>query len=179
MNPLDWLLIALLAYSVVKAFLQGFFREAFALGGLVIGLLIASWGYESAALHLTGLIASPPIAQFVAFLSILAITMVVFSIAGKLLRKTASAIGLGLLDRLGGAVFGFVRGCLLGVALLMAFTAFLPTAPWIRDSKMAPYFLQGGHAVSFLVPGDLKQKLRDGAKSIKHTTPDWIKPGHS
>ena len=62
MNPLDWLLIALLAYSVVKAFLQGFFREAFALGGLVIGLLLASWGYESAALHLNGLIASPPIA---------------------------------------------------------------------------------------------------------------------
>jgi membrane protein required for colicin V production len=179
MNPLDWLLIALLAYSVVKAFLQGFFREAFALGGLVIGLLLASWGYESAALHLNGLIASPPIAQFVAFLSILAITMVVFSIAGKLLRKTASAIGLGLLDRLGGAVFGFVRGCLLGVALLMAFTAFLPTAPWIRNSKMAPYFLQGGHAVSFLLPEDLKQKLRDGAASIKHTTPDWIKPGHS
>jgi membrane protein required for colicin V production len=179
MNSLDWLLIALLAYSVVKAFLQGFFREAFALGGLVIGLLIASWGYESAALHLTGLIASPPIAQFVAFLTILAITMVVFSIAGKLLRKTASAIGLGLLDRLGGAVFGFVRGCLLGVALLMAFTAFLPTAPWIRNSKMAPYFLQGGHAVSFLVPEDLKQKLRDGAEGIKHTTPDWIKPGHS
>ena len=179
MNPLDWLLIALLAYSVVKAFLQGFFREAFALGGLVIGLLIASWGYESAALHLNGLITSPPIAQFVAFLLILAVTMVVFSIAGKLLRKTASAIGLGLLDRLGGAVFGFVRGCLLGVALLMAFTAFLPTAPWIRNSKMAPYFLQGGHAVSFLVPEDLKQKLRDGAASIKHTTPDWIKPGHS
>jgi len=179
MNPLDWLLIALLAYSVIKAFLQGFFREAFALGGLVVGLLLASWGYESASLHLTGLIASPPIAQFVAFLTILAITMVVFSIAGKLLRKTASAIGLGLLDRLGGAVFGFVRGCLLGVALLMAFTAFLPTAPWIRNSKMAPYFLQGGHAVSFLVPEDLKQKLRDGAVALKHTTPDWIKPGHS
>jgi membrane protein required for colicin V production len=178
MNPLDWLLIALLAYSVVKAFMQGFFREVFALAGLVIGLLIASWGYERAALHLSGLITSPPIAQFVAFLAILAVTMVIFSLAGKLLRRTASAIGLGMLDRLGGAVFGFVRGCLLGVALLMAFTAFLPTAPWIRDSKMAPYFLQGGHAVSFLVPADLKQKLRDGAAAIKHTTPDWIKPGH-
>ena len=179
MNPLDWLLIALLAYSVVKAFLQGFFRETFALAGLVIGLLLASWFYERAALHLSGLIASPPIAQFVAFLAILAATMVIFSLAGKLLRRTASAIGLGLLDRLGGAVFGFVRGCLLGVALLMAFTAFLPTAPWIRDSKMAPYFLQGEHAVFFLVPEDLKQKLRDGAAAIKHNTPDWIKPGHS
>jgi membrane protein required for colicin V production len=176
MNPFDWLLAALLAYSTVKAFIQGFFREAFALAGLVVGLMLASWGYQAAALKLTGLITSPQIAQFVAFLGILAATMVVFNIAGKLLRRTASAIGLGLLDRLGGAVFGFVRGCLLGIAVLMAMTAFLPTAPWIRDSRLAPYFLQGAHAVSFLVPQDLRSKLLDGAASIKHTAPDWIKP---
>ncbi|MDQ2924395.1 MAG: CvpA family protein [Acidobacteriota bacterium] len=179
MNLLDWLLIALLAYSVVRAFLQGFFREAFALVGLVLGLLLASWGYRDAAQRLAGLIASPQIAQFAAFLLILAVTMVIFSVAGRLLRKTASAIGLGMLDRAGGAVFGFIRGCLLGVAILMAFTAFLPTGQWtwIRDSKMAPYFLEGGHAVSFLVPQDLKHKLRDGTASLKHTTPNWIKPG--
>jgi membrane protein required for colicin V production len=177
MNPFDWLLAALLAYSTVKAFIQGFFRESFALAGLVVGLMIASWGYRDAAQHLTGLITSPQIAEFAAFLGILAATMVVFNIAGKLLRRTASAIGLGMLDRLGGAVFGFVRGCLLGIAVLMAFTAFLPTAPWIRDSKMAPYFLQGAHAVSFLVPEDLRHKVLDGTERIKHTTPDWIKPG--
>jgi membrane protein required for colicin V production len=174
-NPLDWLLAALLGYSTVKAFLQGFFREAFALAGLIVGLLLASWGYHDAALKLSGLITSAPIAQFAAFLGILAVTMVTFSVTGKLLHKTASAIGLGMLDRLGGAVFGCVRGCLMGVAVLMAFTAFLPTAPWIRDSKMAPYFLQGAHAVSFLVPLDLKHKLIDGTSRIKHTTPDWIK----
>jgi len=177
MTPFDWLLIALLTYSVVKAFLQGFFREAFVVAGLIVGLLIASWGYQALAVKLTGLIATPSIAQFAAFLGILAVTMVIFTVAGRLLRKTASAIGLGMLDRLGGAVFGFVRGCLLGVAVLMSFTAFLPTAPWIRESRMAPYFLQGAHAVSFLVPEDLKHKLLDGAARIKHTTPDWIKPG--
>jgi membrane protein required for colicin V production len=177
MNPLDWLLAALLTYSTVKAFLQGFFRESFALAGLVVGLLLASWFYHPAALHLAGLIASSSIAQFAAFLGILAATMIVFNLAGKLLRKTASAIGLGLLDRLGGAVFGFVRGCLLGTAVLMAFTAFLPTGTWIRDSVMAPYFLRVAHAVSFVVPQDLRHKLSIGIASIKHTTPDWIKPG--
>jgi membrane protein required for colicin V production len=175
MNPLDWLLAAILGYSIVRAFILGFFRAAFGLAGLIVGLLLASWGYHAAALKLTGLITSPPIAQFAAFVGILAATVVIFSLAGKLLRKTASAIGLGMLDRLGGAVFGFVRGCLLGVAGLMAFTAFLPTAPWIRDSKMAPYFLQGAHAVSFLVPHDLEHRLHDGTSRIKHTTPDWIK----
>jgi membrane protein required for colicin V production len=175
MNGFDWLLAAILGYSVVKAFLRGFFGEVFALAGLVVGLLLASWGYHAAALRLAGLITSPPVAQFAAFLGILALTIVAFNLTGKLMRKTASAIGLGTLDRLGGAVFGFVRGCLLGVAVLMAFTAFLPTAPWIRASVMAPYFLRGSHAVSFVVPEDFRHKLRAGAASIKHTTPDWIK----
>lgn len=175
MNPLDWILAVLLAYSVVKAFLQGFFREAFALAGLIVGLFLASWGYHQAALRIAGLITTTAIAQFVAYLGILIATMIAFNLAGKLLHKGASAIGLGILDRLAGAGFGLVRGFLLGVAGLMACTAFLPTAPWIHDSELAPYFLQGAHAVSFVVPQDLKHKLLDGLSRIKHTTPDWIK----
>ncbi len=38
MNTLDWLLVILLVYSVVRAFLRGFFQEAFALGGLIFGI---------------------------------------------------------------------------------------------------------------------------------------------
>lgn len=176
MNPLDWLLAALLTYSVIKAALRGFFGEAFALGGLLIGLLLASWFYQPLSSSLSGLITSPPIAQFGAFFLILAAVMIVANLLGRVLRKTASAVGLGFLDRLGGAAFGLLRGCLFGVAILMAFTAFLPTAPWIRESKLAPYFLRGAHAVSFVVPRDLKNKLHEGMSRIKHTTPDWIKP---
>lgn len=177
MNPLDWLLAILLTYSVVKAALRGFFGEAFALGGLILGLLLASWFYQTLAVSLAGLITSPAIAQFAAYMIILAAVMILANLAGRFFRKTASAVGLGFLDRLGGVAFGFLRGCLFGVAILMAFTAFLPTAPWIRESKLAPYFLRGAHAVSFVVPRDLKHKLRDGMSAIKHTTPDWIKPG--
>ena len=49
MNALDWLLVILLAYSVVRAFLRGFFQEAFALGGLILGFLFACWFYRSLA----------------------------------------------------------------------------------------------------------------------------------
>jgi membrane protein required for colicin V production len=93
------------------------------------------------------------------------------------LRHTASAIGLGFVDRLLGAVFGLLRGALLGVVLLLALTAFLPTAPWIENSHLAPYFLRAAHAVSFVMPSDLKLRLLDGLNHLKHTTPDWIKEG--
>jgi membrane protein required for colicin V production len=177
MNTLDWLLILLLAYSVIRAVVRGFFQEAFALGGLIFGFLFACWFYPSLAVELKGLITSTSIAELTAFLLILAGTMILAGVLGKLLRHTASAIGLGFLDRLLGAVFGLFRGALLGVALLLAVTAFLPSAPWIENSHLAPYFLRAAHAVSFVMPSDLKQRLLDGLDHLKHTTPDWIKSG--
>lgn len=177
MNPLDWLLAALLAYSVVRAVVRGFFQEAFALGGLILGFLFACWFYHPLAVDLKGLINSPQIAQLSAFLLILAGTMILASLIGKLLRHTASVIGLGFADRLLGALFGLLRGALLGVALLLAVTAFLPSAPWIENSLLAPYFLRAAHAVSFVMPSDLKVRLLDSLHPIKHTTHDWIKQG--
>ncbi len=177
MNALDWLLVILLAYSVVRAFLRGFFQEAFALAGLIFGFLFACWFYRTLALDLKGLITSTEIAELAAFLLILAGTMILASLLGRVLRHTASAIGLAFFDRFLGAGFGLVRGALLGVTLLLAATAFLPRAPWIENYRLAPYFLRAVHAVSFVMPSDLKERLLDGLNHLKHTTPDWIKDG--
>jgi membrane protein required for colicin V production len=102
--------------------------------------------------------------------------MIVSALIGRALHRTADAIGLGFFDRLLGAGFGFVRGCLLGVAILMSATAFLPKTDWIENSHLAPYFLAGVHAVSFVVPHDLQQLILDGVAQLKHNAPDWIKP---
>ncbi len=177
MNVLDWLLVILLAYSVDRAFLRSFFQEAFALAGLIFRFLFACWFYRPLALDLKGLITSTEIAELATFLLILTGTMILASLLGRLLRHTASAIGLGFVDRLLGAGFGLVRGALLGIALLLAATAFLPSAPWIENSHLAPYFLRAAHAVSFVMPSDLKERLLDGLNHLKHTTPDWIKDG--
>jgi len=175
MNALDWLLVILLAYSVVRAFLRGFFQEAFALGGLILGFLLACWFYRPLAVDLKGLIPPTQIGELAAFLLILTSTVILASLVGRLFRHTASAIGLGFVDRLLGAAFGLVRGALLGVALLLATTAFLPRAPWIENSHLAPYFLRAAHAVSFVMPSDLKRRLLDGLDHLKHMPPDWIK----
>jgi len=182
MNPLDWLLAILLTYSVVRAAFRGFVREAFALGGLIVGFLVACWGYHAAAAKLSGLINSAPTAQFLAFLLILIGIMVAASLLGHILKKGASAIGLGFFDRLLGAAFGLIRGAILAGALLLSITAFLPTAPWIQNSLLAPYFLRAVHAVSFTMPAELKLRLREGLEKIKHTNPGWIKsdfPSHT
>ncbi|HEX5283343.1 MAG TPA: CvpA family protein [Bryocella sp.] len=179
MNPLDWMLAALLVYSTIRAAMRGLVRELFALGGLLVGFVLACWYYREVAQFVRGLVNSEPLADFCAFLLIVSLVMIAATLAGTLVRRAASAVGLSPLDRLGGAAFGAVRGLVLAMALLLAVTAFLPTAPWVQGSKFSPYLLRASHAVSFVMPRQLKRQLVEGLERIKHTTPNWINYGTS
>lgn len=175
LNYFDWFLIIILTWSTITAFLRGLLLELFGLGGLIAGILLASWNYPALAAILERVITAVAIANVVAFLLIAVVVMIVCALVGKALRHTADAIGLGFFDRLLGAVFGYLRGCLLCVAILMAATAFLPPSAAVAKSSLSPYFLAGAHAVSFVVPHDLRYLLLNGAEQLKHTAPDWIK----
>jgi membrane protein required for colicin V production len=177
MNPLDWLLTALLAYSTVRAVLRGFLREAFALGGLIAAFLLACWNYENIATrlrtHFHEAVLTPTVAQFCAFLLILLVVLLGATLLGTLFKRTASAVGLGFFDRLLGALFGLLRGALLGMALVLALTAFLSSASWMKNSLLAPYFLRATHAVSFVMPSELQSRLLAGLQLLKQT-PGWM-----
>ncbi len=178
---LDWMLVALLVYSTVRATLKGFILEMFSLGGLVAGILLASWNYSPVAEQMVSLVApltkiTRATAEVAAFLTIVIVVMVACGLLGKFLRTSASAIGLGFVDRALGAVFGFARGCLLGVSVMLALAAFDPDARLTARSQLLPYFLAGAHGVSFVVPDGLRQQVADGADEIKHKSDAWIKP---
>ena len=171
----DWLLLAILAWSTFSAFRRGLIRVLFSLGGLFVGILLASWNYAAFALRLTRWCKPLATAQVVAFLLILVAAVVVASLIGSFLHKTVSAVGLGFLDRLAGAGFGVARGCLIGVAALMTIAAFSPGSEAIAKSRLTPYFLAGAHAVCFLVPTDFQMRVSYGATRLKHEAPSWMR----
>jgi membrane protein required for colicin V production len=180
MNAFDWLLIAILIWSTVSAFLRGIVMVLFTFAGLIAGILIANWNYQ----HLSPLLErlqrpvfnlSAATCNVLAFLFMIVGIMLLAALAGRLVRRTAHTVGLGFFDRLLGGLFGFARGCLLGITLIMAAAAFFPHSAWISDSHLTPYFLDGVHAVSFVVPQGLRQQLLDGIAQINHNAPDWIK----
>jgi membrane protein required for colicin V production len=79
---------------------------------------------------------------------------------------------LGWLDRLGGVVFGFIKGGLIAAVLLLALTAFLPKGtPLIKDSLTAPYVALVSEKLATLVPSDIK---RDFAAKLDELKKAWI-----
>ena len=173
MTAFDWILVLLLVISTVMAFVRGVIREIFSLLGWVAGLLLASWYYAPVAGWLGRWITSVSVADVLSFVLIVVVVKVAFGLVGRMLHKTAAAVGMGMLDRMGGAIFGFLRGCVVGTAVMMCVAAFIPDTAFVKQSKVAPYFLVGAHAVSFVVPTDLKEKIASGAKRIRQDAPRW------
>ncbi len=168
LNAFDWMLVLVLAWSVILAFIRGIIREVFGLAGTVIGLLLAAWNYTQFAAWLSRWIDSPAAAEISAFLLIALGIMILCTLLGRLLRGTAHTIGLGFLDRVAGAGFGLLRGSILAMGILMAATAFLPPQSLIAQSRLGPYFLAAAREVSFVVPQDLQKRITGGINSIGH-----------
>jgi membrane protein required for colicin V production len=164
----DWILIAILAMSTIAALRRGLVRTVFGMLGIVAGILIASWNYEEVARTLDAWISNHATARVVAFLLLVFAVTLAASLLASLIRRTAKSIGLGVVDTLLGGCFGFIRGGLAGVALVMGIAAFMPRSDWVAQSKLTPYFLAGAHAVSFVVPPDLKERIANGAWRLKH-----------
>jgi len=171
----DWFLVVVVVMSAVFAFMRGFIRVLFSLVGLAVGTLLAGWYYVQAAVWLHRWIATKAVAEVVGFLAILFAVTIVFGLMANVVRKTAKLAGLGFMDRLLGAAIGVLRGVLLGVAVMMALAAFVPHSGWIRNSMLAPYFLDGAHAVSFVVPQHFQGQLAEGTRHLIEQTPGTLK----
>jgi len=176
MAIVDWIITAIVVLAVVGAARNGFFVEAFSLGGVVLGLLIASWNYQRLMPSMQHAIHTPAIAEAIAFLVIAIVVMIAAGLVGRILHRTAHSIGLGWLDRLVGAAFGFLKGCIVVTLGVMALAAFYPQSGWLDHSRLAPYLLSAAHTTTAVTPQQLGERIREGVKIIRDAQPDWLKP---
>jgi len=175
MTPFDWIIVAIIVLSAIVAASQGFLREVISLLGLIVGLSLALWNYRLLASPMSHVIHSERIVDALAFLLIAFGVMIVFGLFGRLIAALAHTAGLGPLDRLLGAVFGILRGCILVVIAIIALAAFLPQTTWLRGSKLAPYFLSVANQTAAGAPSELRLKIQQGIAAIENVHPaTWI-----
>jgi membrane protein required for colicin V production len=160
-NVFDWVLVSIVVISIVRAFITGLVRAIAGLLGFLVGYEVAAWTYLYLAdrFRERGWIMSQPMARTAAFLLIVVFVVVLFDVLGRLMRNSLRTIGMGTFDRILGAGFGFARGCLIGLSLLIAMSSFAPQSPIIFRSVLRPYLFTIAHEVSFLIPDYLQQRI--------------------
>ncbi len=149
MTALDWILLSIGAASALWGLMRGLVREVLSVVGWVASFFLAQvYAPEVGdALPLSG--SADSLRYLAGFVVVFLAVLVAFALFSMALRKLASAVGLGPLDRALGVLFGALRGWLL----LLSLTIVVDLASW-RDHP----FWQGS-AVAQALQGQL-QTLR-------------------
>lgn len=173
LSLVDWIFILVLAISAIAGLARGFFRSVFGLGGLLAGLLLAAWNYVRVA-HLLTFVHNESAADVVSFVLIALVVMVGAHLTGYILAKAIEKVGLGCLDRLGGAAFGLVQGALLLVLCVWVTVAFLPQTQWLTESRLPRYFFGACHLSTHVSPEGLSTRVRTALQRLEERTPEWM-----
>lgn len=166
LNAADWVILAIIAFSVITAAMQGFLFEAISLAGIVVGYLLAAWEYHVVASWFAPYMKAPWIADIMGFIVILLAVAILAGIIGRLARWLVKEVGLHWFDRILGGAFGLVRGCLTAAFVLLGFTTFNPQSNWLEGSRLAPYFLVVAHGASWVAPPDVRARFRQGSELV-------------
>lgn len=166
MNAADWCIVAVIVLSILSAAAQGFFFEVVSLAGLFVGYILAAWKYPMVAAWFMPHVKEPWLANIAGFLIIFILIMILAGVIGRIVRWLMKEAGLRWFDRLLGAAFGLLRGCLTTAILLLGFTTFAPESSWLQGSTLAPYFLVVARGASWLAPFEVRSRFRQGIDAL-------------
>jgi membrane protein required for colicin V production len=139
MTLFDYAVLIIIGSSVVVSVMRGLAREVLALAGWVIAFLAANALSGIVAEWFVSFIRDGSVRTLTAFVAVFIVTLILASLLGLAVSRLLKSAGLGLEDRLLGGFFGFARGMLivLTLVLLSGLTA-LPRQPAWSDAMLSP-----------------------------------------
>ena len=175
MSWLDIVLIVIFALGLFLGLKTGLIGAAILTAGVVVGWLAAGQLADEVGGIFEGSPGGDTWVTVVSYVLIIAISVVVFRIAGKIAKPilTISALGASsMVDRLGGLAMGLIIGLALSAAAItgaarLAYNFTLPTSSLPGASRVLPVvedkkqFLEDGLKDSAIVPVslDIRDKL--------------------
>jgi membrane protein required for colicin V production len=168
MNAFDIVVGVILAYGLIRGLFRGLVKEVSSIIGVLGGFLAAYSFYGVVAGYLAGLVSSPTYRNLLAFLIIFCAVVVLVNVLAIIIKYLLKIVWLGWMDRLGGVVFGFVKGALIVAVIFLALTAFLPKGtPLIKDSMAAPYAAMIAEKLATVVSSDIKREFAAKLDELK------------
>ena len=139
MTTVDWVLLAVLVFSMLLGAWRGLVYEVLSVLGWAVSFYAAQYFAPAVASWLPLQSSSETVRYAAAFVLVFVAAIFATGLLAFLLKKLIAAIGLRPVDRTMGAAFGLVRGVilLLAAAVVMDMTA-MKNSAWWQESKGAP-----------------------------------------
>ena len=119
MTAFDYVVMAIVAASVLLGVWRGVVGEVIALVAWVLAFFAAKWwGSEVAQVVFGGVIADPALRTVAAWVTVFVVVLVLMALLRLAVNGLLKALGLSLTDRLLGVIFGLARGLLIVLVLV-------------------------------------------------------------
>lgn len=161
MNWLDIAIVIIVAFFVTTAFTAGLIRELVTLVSAVLGIVVAGLFHDDLARDVLVFIDDKTAANAISFLVLLGAIYLAGQLIAIMLKQVAAMLLLGWADRLGGALFGLLKGLIVVEVLLILFVTYpqLGLEDAIEDSALASVFLDAASALLFILPDNFERAV--------------------
>jgi membrane protein required for colicin V production len=160
MTVFDYAVLAIIGLSIVLSVWRGAVRELLALAAWIVAFLAAQAYGVAVAVYLPAALENPALRVLAGFAIVFIAVLIVMALGALLVSKLIRAVGLGPADRALGAVFGFLRGMLvvLILVLLCGLTA-APRQPAWRDAMLSAPLEAAAMALKSYLPNELSKRI--------------------
>lgn len=160
MTIFDYLVLLIVICSVIISTLRGVVREVISLASWIIALVVANAYGDVLAQWLPDFIPGEITRLIVGFIVLFIAVRLVMALIGRTVEELVKASGLSAVNRLLGCVFGFLRGIVivLAVVLLCGMTS-IPQQPFWQNAMFSPIAVQWANMLLPYLPGNLTQHV--------------------
>jgi membrane protein required for colicin V production len=163
MTLLDYAVFAIVGFSVLLSVIRGLVREVLALAAWAIAFVVA-WllGSELATL-MPEEIPSMELRVLAGFATVFFLALLAMSLVAIAASQLVKSAGLGVEDRMLGAMFGLARGLLVVMVLVLAAGATsLPAEPVWREAALRPLLERAALGIRDWLPPAIGQHIKYG-----------------
>ncbi|HEX3350002.1 MAG TPA: CvpA family protein [Acetobacteraceae bacterium] len=162
MNWVDLVVIAIVVFSALLAFMRGFVRELLGIGAWIGA---AAWALTTGPIvqpRFEEWIGNPDIATPAAYGAMFLAALIFISIIANIIGGVVRGSLLGGIDRTLGVVFGLVRGAALVIAAYILCGMVIETDRWpepVLQARTLPIAYQGAMWVTGFLPATYRPRI--------------------
>jgi len=161
MTQFDYIVLVLVILSVLLGWWRGLVYEVLSLLSWITAYFVAkSWAAEFTP-YMPAVLESETLKSAAAFVAVFIATLILCGVAAWALNKLIKSFGLDWrTDGVAGAIFGFFRGCLLVLVLvLLAGLTKLPQTPFWRDALLSKPLQNVAFLGKDLLPDEMAKRV--------------------
>jgi len=171
MNILDYIILGLIAFFVLKGIFRGFFREIASLAGIIFGIWIGNHYYPQLANILKTYIPFEKFLSLISFFLLFVVVVILFNLFGILLHHFFKKLLVAWLDRGLGFGLALIKGIIISYLLIVLLIFFIPSkSPLIARSTTARMVIVTYQSMSRLISPNLyktwKKRIYKESKKV-------------